>query len=520
MQNLFDVISPNLFSILAAPNRAVYFRALMVLRDCYQRELTIHRSALVTYLISEMERDLYDFIDENLLREAGDGTANQPNVISNHDRGIDTSVPMSPVTDFGYNLDDGLQLTERAWATSSEDTDFSSLSGKAHALIRRFVETGWLQSSTGAVALDETLIVPPYASTLLDAFHSIVEPVQQRYNGFVYSVYSNLRTANDDRDDFMFQGLQAAYDNTVALRESLRSLLHNIHSYYQNLHLRQEIRELLAEHFDSYQLSVAVAAYHPLKTIDSVYRFRPRILEILRNWLTMPSLLTQMGKSVKQRTELDDVGARGEVVQRITFITDTFESLDDLLREIDKRHTSYSRASVERLQYLLNTDRDIKGKLVQLMRALPIAHDNSKSPLLEEMRTLPIYQVRYLDPDALYTEPKKRVRGTPQPVVRKTTDDAAFRAEARELMERIDSLYSQKKIGEFILDQMKSRASLVSGEMNLQEFDDFLRVIVAVVKGDESEMPYDIVWSEDRSRVTVGGYQIPLMTFVKKGVQG
>ena len=61
MQNLFDVVSPNLFSILAAPNRVVYFRALMVLRACYQRELTIHRSALVTYLISEMERDLYDF---------------------------------------------------------------------------------------------------------------------------------------------------------------------------------------------------------------------------------------------------------------------------------------------------------------------------------------------------------------------------------------------------------------------------------------------------------------------------
>jgi hypothetical protein len=486
MQNLFDVVSPNLFSILAAPNRVIYFRALMVLRSCYQRELTIHRSALVTYLISEMERDLYDFTDEDALGEAREEALEE--------------------------------ASEEAGQDASGETDFGSLSGRAYALIRRFIETGWLQPSTDAVDIDETLIVPPYASILLDAFQSIVNPVQQRYNGFVYSVYSNLRTANDDRDEFMFQGLEAAYENTISLRESLRSLLHNIHSYYQNLHHRQEIRELLAEHFDSYQLSVAIAAYHPLKTFDSVYRFRPRILEVLRNWLTMPSLLTQMAKSVRQqRAHFDEPEARAEVVQRITFITDTFESLDDLLKEIDKRHTNYNRASVERLQYLLNTDRDIKGKLVQLMRALPKAQDKGASPLLEEMRALPVYQVKYLDPEALYTEPKKRVRGTPQPIVRQKTDDAAFRAEARELMERMNALFSQKQIGEFILKQMKKRDRLDSGEMTLQEFDDFLRVIVAVVKGDEPEMPYDIVWSEDKSSVTVAGYQIPLMTFVKKG---
>ncbi|QQE80526.1 Wadjet anti-phage system protein JetA family protein [Alicyclobacillus sp. SO9] len=479
MQNLFDVVSTNLFSILAAPNRAVYFRALMVLQACYQREITIHRSTLVTYLVSEMERDLYDFIEDEI-SDASDREASDA-------------------------------------ATSDEP---SSLSSKAHALIRRFVETGWLQTSTDAVELDETLIVPPYAGILLDAFHSIVEPVQQRYNGFVYSVYSNLRTANDDRDEFMFQGLQAANDNTLALRENLRSLLHNIHSYYQNLHLRQEIRELLAEHFDSYQLSVAIAAYHPLKTFDSVYRFRPRILDILRNWLSLPSVLNQMTKSVRQRrTELDEPDARREVVQRITFIIDTFESLDDLLREIDKRHTSYNRASVERLQYLLNTDRDIKGKLVQLIRALPKVQSNSTSALLEEMRTLPIYQVKYLDSEALYRQPKKRVRGAPQPVVQQSTDDAAFRAEARELMERMNEIYSQKQIGEFILKQMKDSYRLASEDMILEEFDDFLRVIVAVVKGDESGVPYEIVWNEDKAVVSVGGYKIPLMTFVKKGAK-
>lgn len=219
-----------------------------------------------------------------------------------------------------------------------------------------------------------------------------------------------------------------------------------------------------SEHFDSYQLSVAITAYHPLKTIDSVYRFRPRILEILRSWLATPSLLELMAGSYRgQRGEIDEGAARSNIVQRIVFITDTFESLDDLLKEIDKRNANYNRASVERLQYLLRSDRDIKGKLIQLLRTLPRLQSDADSPLLEAMRTLPIYQVRYLDPNALYTKPTQHKQGKPQPVLQpKTEDDVLFRAEAEELIERMNALYSQQRIAEYIRSQMDSAGKLAT----------------------------------------------------------
>ena len=512
MQNLFDIVKPNLFSILSAPNRVIYFHALMVLRECYQRELNFSRSDLVTYLISQMERDLYGLTDEELIDTANE-INDQNDVPIQHER---STSPIRTDIPFGDQMD----LYESLQSSSFDESNFNTLSGRAHALIRRFIETGWLQSLTDGSGLDETLIVPQYASILLDAFYNIVEPTQQRYNAFVYNVYSNLRTANDDRDEFMYQGLQSAYENTVLLRENLQTLLHNIHSFYQNLHLREEIHDLLSEHFDSYQLSVAIAAYHPLKTIDSVYRFRPRILEILRSWLVTPSLLELMAGSYRgQRGEIDEGGVRSDIVQRIVFISDTFESLDDLLKEIDKRNANYNRASVERLQYLLRSDRDIKGKLIQLLRALPKLLSDADSPLLEAMLTLPIYQVRYLDPNALYTEPTQRKRGKPQPVQQpKTEDDVIFRAEAKELIERMNALYSQQRIAEYIRSQMDSAGKLTSGDMRLLEFDDFLRVIMAVIRSDEPEMPYDIEWDEKHETITVNGYRIPIMTFVQRGV--
>ncbi|WP_026961448.1 Wadjet anti-phage system protein JetA family protein [Alicyclobacillus herbarius] len=498
MRDLFEVIPDNLFSVLAAPNRRVYFRALMVLRDCYQREVQFRRSDLVTYLISQMEDDLAmtSFADDEVTVGAlADGAGALP--------------PSTSV-----NAADG---NGEAGVDGDDLDDTATVSGRAHALVRKLIDTGWVASITEANTFEETLIVPEYASILLDALHAIVDPPEQRYNAFVYSIYSTLRTAHEDRDEFMFQALQSAYDNTVALRESLRSLLHNIHLFYQKLQDRKEIRELLQEHFDEYQLGVALKVYHPLKTVDSVYRFRPRILQVLRAWLQDPDVLADMAKRLRlQRPEWDESEGRYEVVRMIQFIIDTFESIDDTLREIDRRNTAYSRASAERLQYLLNTDRDVKGKLIELLKALPPIDAAEDSPLLEEMRQLPLYQVQWVDADALYTEPTRRQRSRPRPLqVSQQVAEAAFAAEAEEMLERMDSIFSEARIVEFILRQMDEKGVLHTRALRLKEMEDFLRTMMALIKADEPEVPFDVEWDEENQAVVIGEYRIPAFAFVR-----
>ena len=65
-------------------------------------------------------------------------------------------------------------------------------------------------------------------------------------------------------------------------------------------------------------------------------------------------------------------------------ILDIYDRLDELLEQIDRKNAGYTRASVERMQYCLNTDRDIKGKLVELLKALPEIRRES-SPLARKM---------------------------------------------------------------------------------------------------------------------------------------
>lgn len=118
-------------------------------------------SDLVTYLISQIESELYEMKpDSEAIGEevamvfTSDGTVNGA-------FGTFPGIATEPIT----------------------------LSGQDHALVRKLVETGWVAAIMDTTGLDETLIVPEYASALLEVFHSIVEPGQKRYNAYVYSIY-------------------------------------------------------------------------------------------------------------------------------------------------------------------------------------------------------------------------------------------------------------------------------------------------------------------------------------------
>ncbi len=481
VQDLFEIVPPTFFSLLASKNKHIYFRALMVLRDCYQGELRFKRGDLVAYLVDQLMSDLLIMLEDSDEDSADLATAEL-------------------TTDLNQSTDDG-SIT---------------LSGRAHALVRRLLETGWLEAVPDEDSLDELILVPDYAIAFLDVLYNIVHPVEKPYNSYVYSTYSVLRTANEERD-YMYPALQSAYENIHLLLGSLRSLLHNIHRFYQSLQKRRDIHELLAEHFDEYQVLVAAKTYHPLKTVDSVYRFRPRILSILRDWLQDGEVLEQMVQSMQaHQSRLEAGEARYEVIRMIQFIIDSLETMNSFLHEIDKRNSAYSRASVERIQYLLNTDRDTKGKLVEILKQASEQDKAQPSKLLAEMDWLPIFRVEYADSDGLFTEPTRRERGKPQPL--KTQDKipaALFAAEAEELIERANSLFSHARIVEFILAQMSPDGMLQAQDLRFHEIEDYLRTMVAVIKADEPDIPYRLAWDDTANAVVVSGYRIPALMFLR-----
>lgn len=463
MVKFFDIFPQNFFSLFASPNREIYVEALLVLHRQYRDETRLKKQDLVSRLVAGLETKMLELEEE-------EGDLYGP----------------------------------------GEDVN---LSGRSHFLLRKFVETGWLEPEPDLASFEECYVVPGYASKLLNLFYDILHGKPVEYNGFVYSTYSNLRTAEQDRDEHMYDALKQAHRATEALWISLRELLDNIRLYHQRLQEQEEVRELLAEHFDRFRVLVSDRVYHPLKTFDSVPRFKQRILGILRAWLRDGEVLTTIAASAIRRGEfVDKAEARSQAIRMIGEIIDTYDRLDSMLSQIDKKNAGYTRASVERMQYYLNTDRDIKGKLVEVLKTLPALKSGRTLPA--KMVNLPLYSAGYLDEQSLYSEPKRREH-QPEAALEVAASREDVDAELAEFKERLSQVYSHRKIVEFILAQLGEKRSLAAGELQLETTEAFIKMLLAAIKSDEKGLPYRIDFRD--GYLYVNGYRLPELVITREG---
>ena len=57
-----------------------------------------------------------------------------------------------------------------------------------------------------------------------------------------------------------------------------------------------------------------------------------------------------------------------EMFRMVNYVADTYEGIEEMIREIDWRHNEYVNASVEHIRYLMNADRGVKGRLIELLK--------------------------------------------------------------------------------------------------------------------------------------------------------
>src|SRR3972149_6870065 len=194
----------------------------------------------------------------------------------------------------------------------------------ASYLLRRLAETGWVEREQHA-DYSETIILPDYAFTLLEALRAIQEKKTREVAGQLYTE-------------------RAARGRTPA--------------------------ELLQLQFDDYAQTLG-HAYHALKTSDHVSRYRRDIVGKLRAWQRSREWLDRTAEELAAQGRLTPAQAAGENNRYIQFIIHQLEGLDPLLEEIDRRHAQYLRTSLRQIRYqLVSADGGFKDRLVSLARGL------------------------------------------------------------------------------------------------------------------------------------------------------
>ena len=290
-------------------------------------------------------------------------------------------------------------------------------------MLRKLKGTGWIEAEFEARRFEEHITIPDYAVAVMNLLYDLSTERIRESNSYVYATHAALSNAKDN-PDYVYQALQSAWNNTVNLVDELKSLFNNIRRYYARIAGEDNVNTMLAAHFDEYKTKIIDTVYYPLKTMDSVPRFKHAIVSILNIWLVseeMQDSIVQQG--LKRRVFENEEDGREQMFSMINYIVDTYDGIEEMLSAIDRRHTEYVNASVDHIRYLMNSDRGVKGKLIELLRA------SRDKDILEVMADhLTVYRHQFFDDKSLYAEAKrtKREMGPPLPVANREEPEGSL----------------------------------------------------------------------------------------------
>lgn len=459
---LFERIPDRFFSILTSGKKELYVEALFVLRQAFKTELVIRREELTAMLVNSLETGMMqaDFSEE--AEEMGAG---------------------------------------------SESTE--GLSGKACLLIRKLRDTGWLELEYERNSFDENVTIPDYAIEVIDLLYDLSVDRVREYNSYVYATYAAIKNSKENCD-YLYQALQAAYQNTVRLVDELKLLFNNIKRYYQKISDTMDVNDLLEEHFDRYKEQIVDTIYYPLKTIDSVPRFKYAILSTLNEWIMDERIISDIAEQgVRRHVFSDEAAGREETLLMINSIADTYESIEGMIADIDRKHVEYTNASIDRIRYRMNADRSAKGKLIALLK-----HTGEEKILSEMGQAVEAYRHSYMDMQSLYNRAKRTVRteGKPLPLQEKKENQGIVES----FLNDVKKQYSNKKIDAYIDGCFDGRQEFATEAVSIENSEEFILFLLGTLRGREKGAKYRVEF--EAGNTDRGGYSLPRVRFMRKKV--
>src|SRR5574344_436204 len=310
--NLFDIVPLNYFSIFQGKNRQIYAESLLILYELLQND-----EALIN-------KD--DFL--KALKDKGAALINK----------------------FDYKEEDLNDLTD-------DDSQFmaETLNSKASFIIRRLQETGWIDVSMDPDTFEETVVLPQYTIVYLRAINEIIGDETAPYSSLVHSTFSELKVEDEDPDELLYATLARCYENTKKLKVELITLIHSIRIFQNKLGKTFDTNNVLHSYFDIYKEKISDRYYHPLKTFDSVAKFKRPIIKILESWLQNKDIRQKLVLQASLLNETNDKKViESEVITKINYITDTYETINNLISNIDKENNTYTKSSTNKILYLNN----------------------------------------------------------------------------------------------------------------------------------------------------------------------
>ena len=465
---LFETLPSSLFTILTSKNRGVYANSLLIIYQAFKQDIIIDKEVLTNQLISKLENDIFD-IDVNAEEIKYDGV-------------------------------------------------FKDASSLGKYIIRRLGETGWLDVDyENETKLKEYVSLPPYSIKLMSIIADLTNNEVKEYDSFMYAMYSSLLNADQNYKDYRYTALSVVYDKVVVFEESLKGLFHNLKRRYNNLLNLKTVNQVLFEHFDSYQNDLIMNIYMPLKTKDSITRFKGSIFGILIRWLRDKETIAAMTSQamVANRFKTEDL-AQASIVSKINYIVDKLNELEDLVTRIDERNNNYVSAAAEKMHHLLSSDRSITGKLSKIISKIGNELKNGFDDSLNlATNFVTLQRQETVDEASLYTRTSRSERLLiTDPLPLNVVSPEAARKMQELFQQEAMNRFSHQSLIDFMGEQFNLTTDLNSTSLRIETQDDFILTMLAFIRGFDDELFYRMKINE--GKVENNKYVLPNLEFYKR----
>lgn len=344
------------------------------------------------------------------------------------------------------------------------------LRAAARRLVARLEVAGWFHFEYRS-AVGEVLSFHPWAARILDTLVKIARDEQPVFQGYAHSIASLLKA-----EVFAARpgvSLTEARRHSADLLRELKILERNI--YASTRRLIDQVASaagVLEEGLEHYRRTV-LANYHRLKTVDNLYKWRGEILHRLDAIEQDTLALEAAARWYAEQEGVDARTAVARVAEDLGILRMRFETLPQLVDEIDARNSRFSGAALRRLMYFLRHDKRTEGHLQFVVDAL--ARDQAPDVSFD------VYRCELLAPGFLYTAPRRRARLGPQPLARRpVTDDSALR---REIAPRLRRAFARARVEAFVNALLGSRESVALGAAAPETDEEYVRLIYTVAYG-------------------------------------
>ena len=449
---MFHILPGNFFVPLSSPNRIVYW-------EC------------ICKLFSTMEHQLSFGVERDVL-----------------------------VDELEYYFD-------QTQAADMEEDEFQALDsrGKANSMLRKLEFYGWIEVETDKSYV-QRVNFKEYAVKIMKTLLEIAEGKQIEYQGYIYTIYSLVRSNTDHPGIVLLQILE----NTDMLITGLKNLNSNIKHYIDELTKHRTVAEIMDALFNDYITNIVDKAYHRLLTSDNVSKFRPEIIERLESKSRNKTYVAKAAQKIAGIREISVEEGQELVYRYLHEIIEAFRNMDDILMEINQKNTQYQRAAINRARFLLSGDEDVRGQLKEILLGLNEAVNE------EQMDLGGIYRIEFLDglirlygssvmdSNSLYSPTEGRKEFVPQELVAEEPDLLLRQEKMRRIKEKMQRILSPEKIGKYVDSQLGDNLEMRAAQFPLENVEDFIKIIYIRLYGQRKTMSYTV---ESLEETEAGGYR-------------